>query len=144
MEGNKVRIKKVVILLVLTSMLSISSHSVFASRLDSSNLVNESKETEISPFVNWTGTAYVVVNYYTNVTSSNNFFDDRPTVTNHASNPGALTVRIINEKGAVVGEPKLVAPGTSVKLDTIPWNSGTYTLQARATSRIGTYYISID
>jgi hypothetical protein len=69
---------------------------------------------------------------------------DRPTVTNAAGNKGAIKVRIINAKGEQVGTVKTVNAGKSAKLDSIPWNSGTYTLQAKAVSSAGTYFITID
>ncbi|WP_274653271.1 hypothetical protein [Paenibacillus humicola] len=105
--------------------------------------VSPSTETEIVPYVNWTGSAYITTNAYSNITSSNNFFNDSPLVTNSANSPGTITVRILDSKGAQVGSTKTIAAGKSVRLDQIPWNSGTYTLQGKG-SVSGTYYISID
>lgn len=46
--------------------------------------------------------------------------------------------------GKQVGKVKEIGKGKSVKLDTIPWNSGTYTLKAMAVDQKGQYTISID
>ncbi|WP_366294374.1 hypothetical protein [Paenibacillus sp. AN1007] len=97
----------------------------------------------IVPYVNWSGSAYLTTNAFSNVTSSNNFFDDSPTVTNDANSPGTITVRIVNSSGEQVGGTKTIAAGKSAVMDTIPWNSGTYTLQAKG-SKAGYYNISID
>ena len=80
---------------------------------------------------------------YVNITSSNNIFPDSPLVTSDANNPGNVTIRVINEKGAQVGETKTIAPGSSVRLDQIPAFSGTYTIQGKA-SVAGTYTFNID
>lgn len=78
------------------------------------------------------------------MTSSNNIFNDSPKVTRDANNAGKIRVMIVNSKGAQVGKTKDVSPGKSVRMDQIPWNSGTYTLKAKALSKSGTYRIGID
>lgn len=93
----------------------------------------------------WTGTAYVSDVAYTNITSSNNLFSDNPKVTNGAGNDGKLSFRIVNKDGEPIGRAKDCNSGYSVTMDTIPFNSGTYTLQAKAESnKAGNYYITID
>ena len=79
----------------------------------------------VSPCIYWTGTAKLNTTDYVNITSSNNIFPDSPLVTSDANNPGNVTIRVINEKGAQVGETKTIAPGSSVRLDQIPAFSGT-------------------
>ena len=97
----------------------------------------------VSPCTYWTGTAKLNTTDYVNITSSNNIFPDSPLVTSDANNPGNVTIRVINEKGAQVGETKTIAPGSSVRLDQIPAFSGTYTIQGKA-SVAGTYTFNID
>lgn len=97
----------------------------------------------VSPCIYWTGTAKLNTTDYVNITSSNNIFPDSPLVTSDANNPGNVTIRVINEKGAQVGETKTIAPGSSVRLDQIPAFSGTYTIQGKA-SVAGTYTFNID
>lgn len=100
---------------------------------------------EIQRRVNWSGSAYISDTAYTNVTSSNNLFNDKPEVTNQAGNSGTLSFRIVNSKGEIVGSAKSCAVGSSVKMDEIPYNSGTYTLQAKAgTGKADYYSIKID
>lgn len=94
--------------------------------------------------VNWTGKAYLVTNAWSNITSSNNLFPDRPKVTNYASNKGTIKVRILNGNGAIVGAVKTVKKGESVTMDKIPAFSGTYTLQGMAVDTEGSYTINID
>ena len=91
----------------------------------------------VSPCIYWTGTAKLNTTDYVNITSSNNIFPDSPLVTSD------VTIRVINEKGAQVGETKTIAPGSSVRLDQIPAFSGTYTIQGKA-SVAGTYTFNID
>ena len=88
----------------------------------------------VSPCIYWTGTAKLNTTDYVNITSSNNIFPDSPLVTSDANNPGNVTIRVINEKGA---------QGSSVRLDQIPAFSGTYTIQGKA-SVAGTYTFNID
>ena len=97
----------------------------------------------VSPCIYWTGTAKLNTTDYVNITSSNNIFPDSPLVTSDANNPGNVTIRVINEKGAQVGETKTIPPGSSVRLDQIPAFSGTYTIQGKA-SVAGTYTFNID
>lgn len=133
-------------LLMVTGLcVSLAANSViaFASESESNIIATHSTQEQIQPRVNWKGLAYLAKEQWCNVTSSNNIFDDKPTVTNDASNPADICVRIINAAGAQVGEIKLVMVGESVTMDKIPWNSGTYTLQAY-TSTAGNYMISID
>jgi hypothetical protein len=103
----------------------------------------QNSNDEVRILVSWSGTAYLTKNAFSNITSSNNIFRDAPTVTNGADSPGNVTVRIKNSDGKQVGSEKTIAPGKSVKLDTIPAFSGTYTLQGKG-SVTGTYSITID
>lgn len=102
-----------------------------------------SDQEQIQPRVKWTGSAYLTAKQWCNVTASNNFFNDSPKVTNNAANPCAIKVRIINGSGEQVGKEKTVEIGKSVTMDEIPWNSGTYTLQAYS-EKSGNFTISID
>lgn len=92
----------------------------------------------------WSSTAYLVTNAYSNVTSSNNVFNDRPAITNNAGNKGSIRVKVVNSNGAQVGAVKTIGKGKTVRLDSIPWNSGTYTIKAMAVSAAGTYAIKVD
>ncbi|MGG3928571.1 T9SS type A sorting domain-containing protein [Metabacillus fastidiosus] len=134
--------KKVIIASCLSlSILGVAAAPNFA---NAEELSSSNKSGEITPRVSWSGTAYLVTDAYSNVTSSNNFFNDSPTVTNNAGNAGAIKVRIVNSSGKLVGTVKEIAAGKSARLDTIPWNSGTYTLQAMAVTKKGSYSIGID
>lgn len=53
-------------------------------------------------------------------------------------------MRIINSKGKKVGRTKTIKAGKTVKMDKIPALSGTYTLQAMAVDKAGSYTITID
>ncbi|EJQ42767.1 hypothetical protein IEQ_05146 [Bacillus cereus BAG6X1-2] len=135
--------KTIVISCLSLSILGLSSitpNNASAAELTSS----ESESKEIKPYVNWSGSAYLTTSAYSNVTSSNNIFNDRPTVTNYAGNKGSIKVRVVDSSGKQIGGVKEIAKGKSVKLDSIPWNSGTYTLQAKAISSNGSYSISIN
>lgn len=104
----------------------------------------QATQSTATAMIYWSSTAYLVTNAYSNVTSSNNIFNDSPVVTNNAGNKGAIKVKIVNSNGAQVGSVKTIGKGKTVRLDSIPWNSGTYTLKAMAVSSTGTYAIKID
>lgn len=129
---------------IIASCLSLSILGVSTA----SNIANAeeltSSDGEITPYVSWSGSAYLVTDVYSNVTSSNNIFPDSPTVTNNVSNAGSIKVRIVNSSGKQVGSAKEIRKGKSVVLDKIPAGSGTYTLQAKAIDKEGRYLISID
>lgn len=134
--------KKVIIASCLSlSILGISAAPIMAK---AEELPEESKLTEITPYVNWSGQAYLTTAAYSNVTSSNNFFSDSPTVTNASGNPGAIKVKVVNANGEQVGKVKEIGKGKSVKLDSVPWNSGDYTIKAMALDKNGQYTISVD
>lgn len=138
------KLKKALSAMGICVMLAATSVTAYAAEpMQASTAVTEN-DTRIQPRVNWTGKARLGLNVYYNVTSSNNIFPDTPTITNHAGNPGKIKVRIVNSKGKIVAGPKEVAAGKSVKLGQIPAFSGTYTLQAMALSKAGSYTISID
>lgn len=59
------------------------------------------------------------------------------------NNAGDVTIRVLNENGEMVGGTKTVSPGSSVRLDVIPFDSGTYRIQGKATVE-GNYYFDID
>ncbi|MGG2114185.1 hypothetical protein ABFY60_28040 [Lysinibacillus pakistanensis] len=107
---------------IIASCLSLSILGVSAAPIaNAEELTGESPETiEVTPFIDWSGKAYLVTGAYTNVTSSNNIFSDSPLVTNVLGNKGSIKVRVMNEKGAQVGTVKTIAVGKSVKLDSIP------------------------
>ncbi len=96
-------------LLMVTGLcVSLAANSViaFASESESNNTATHSTQEQIQPRVNWKGSAYLAEKQWCNVTSSNNIFSDKPKVTNDASNPASIRVRIINGSGAQVGEVK--------------------------------------
>lgn len=141
----KKNIGKTLVITGLCASLAATPLIAFASENGENTLsVVSQQENEIQPRVNWTGTAYLSKGKWCNVTSSNNIFPDKPQVTNASGNKGTIEVRIINEKGEIVGSKKTIKVGKTVTLDNIPAFSGTYTLQAKAIDKSGTYTISID
>lgn len=81
--------------------------------------------------------------YYNNIATSNNLFPDQPIVYSNGNNPGTVLIRVLDDKGQVVGNVKRVAPDSSVRLDTIPAMSGTYTIQGQ-TAVSGNYTFTIN
>lgn len=134
--------KRIISILAATIILGNSSLT-FANSINQ-NINKEIKTSEKQTKVKWTGSTYLTSGQWGNVTSSNNIFPDKPLVTNHANNPGELQVRILNSSGKQVGTTKNVKPGKSVRMDSIPAFSGTYTLQANPVENSGTYTVSID
>lgn len=136
--------KKILMSAFLCISLTASSMTVMAGGNNPENSTDEQTVIKLRR-VYWSGTAYVSDTAYTNITSSNNLFDDNPKVTNSAGNAGKLSFRIVDKNGEPIGRVKVCIDGYSVTMDTIPFNSGTYTLQAKADSgKAGSYYITID
>lgn len=80
---------------------------------------------------------------WNNVMGANNVVSDRPQITNLLNNPGAITVRVVQSlTGDIISQEQTLDLGQSVRLDRIPWNSGSYTLQAKATVD-GSYRINV-
>lgn len=128
----------VVILLLTTSLPAFATNSVSAEAVEQSE-ANEAVQSRIY----WNGSAYLQSGLFCTIVGSNNLFGDAPLVTSNANNPGTVMLRVVNGSGAVVGNIKRVAPGESVRLDTIPATSGTYTIQGR-TAVSGTYSFVIN
>lgn len=136
--------KKLLAILGICVVMSATSVTAFAATIPSQTETNVDTNKDVQPRVKWTGKARLGTGVYYNVTSSNNIFADSPKVTNHAGNPGKIRVRVINSKGEQVGSTKDIKAGSSVRLDKIPAFSGTYTLQAKALDKSGSYTITID
>ncbi len=99
-------------------------------------------EQTATPRINWDGTAWLGTTGYYTITTSNNWFDDAPLVISDGNNAGDVTIQVLNEQGVRVGSRKTVSPGESVRLDSIPYDSGTYRIQGKAEVE-GTYYFDI-
>ena len=138
------KLKKMATVLGMCVVMASTSTSTLAAETPYQKEANIDEGNMIQPRVNWTGKARLGTGNYYNVTSSNNIFRDSPKVTNHAGNPGTIKVRIINSKGKKVGRTKTIKAGKTVKMDKIPALSGTYTLQAMAVDKAGSYTITID
>lgn len=136
--------KKVLAIMGICIAMTTTSVTAFAASIPNSTEINKEENNVIQPRVDWTGRARLNTDVFYNVTSSNNIFRDSPKVTNHSGNPGRIKVRIINSSGKQVGKAKEIKAGSSVKMDRIPALSGTYTLQAKALDKAGSYTITID
>lgn len=149
-KGGKVlKIKSLSI--AACSLLSLGiiapNSAVFAESSENVSTVSsevKSGEYEIMPLVNWSGSATLSTKTWNNITSSNNFFKDSPTVTNNANNSSSIKVRIVDTSGKVIGSTKTVGLGKTVTMDQIPAFSGTYTLQGKSLDKNGTFSIKID
>ena len=137
------KVQKGIMILGLCAVLAITPGTALAAESLVAMETN-SEQQAVQPRIKWTGNAYVALNEWCNVTSSNNIFADSPTVTSYASNPGLVQLRIINEAGAQVGRIQSVNSVNSVTMDKIPALSGTYTLQARAVTSPGVYTFTVD
>lgn len=137
------KLKKLIAVMGMCVVMVSASTSALAAEIPDQKELSINEENIIQPRVNWTGNARLSTDGYYNVTSSNNIFRDSPKVTNHAGNPGTIKVRIINGNGKQVGNTKGIKAGKTVTMDQIPAFSGTYTLQAKAISKAGSYTITI-
>ena len=140
------KLPAIVLSLALASALSTSAFAAEPVQMnnvsaDVSSMITT--QAEKSPRIKWTGTAQLNPDVYSNITASNNIFPDSPLITSSSKNPGIVTVRVINSKGNQVGGTKTMRPGESARLDRIPANSGTYTIQGYA-EVAGEYTFSVD
>lgn len=134
--------KRVFALIVALVMVASMTTSAYAVEASTAAYKTETQQSA-TPRINWGGTAYLTTTGYCNITDSNNFFNDSPLVISDGNNPGDVTLRVLNESGLQVGGLKVVEPGQSVRLDSIPHDSGTYRIQGKATVE-GSYYFDID
>ncbi|MCL2416237.1 MAG: hypothetical protein FWD01_05410 [Defluviitaleaceae bacterium] len=89
-------------------------------------------------------TTYVPASGWSNVVTDNNWLDATLEITNHADNAGDLEFRVLNENGAIIMDSFLIPLGsTTTAPKKIPFNSGTYSLQARAVSAPANYTITV-
>lgn len=136
--------KKFFSLLLAMIMVFSMSATAFAAEI-SEPVIKETPAAEetVTPRIYWNGTAILNTTNYQNITSSNNIFKDSPVVTSNANNASYVYIRVIDGKGAQIGNTKIVWPGESVTLDAIPAFSGTYTIQGKA-GVSGTYTFNVD
>ncbi|MBC9723072.1 MAG: hypothetical protein H9W82_17965 [Lactobacillus sp.] len=84
--------------------------------------------------LSWSGSTYLTSGGWCNVISDNNFFSANVEVTNKNGNSGPVTVRIIDGKGNLLVEEEEIKVGKTKRFSGIAWNSGTYIVQAKATT----------
>ena len=129
---------------MIIALVMAVSMTALACAAEAPTAVNDvTAEQSISPRINWDGTAWLVTDHFTTITTSDNIFNDSPLVISDGNNASNVTLRVLNEKGEQVGDTKVVAPGKSVRSDQIPHDSGTYRIQGKATIE-GNYYFDID
>lgn len=135
------KLKKVAVFAMCAmTMMTFMPQNVSAES-DENTIKTSTPETKI----NWSGYAYLSDEAWCNIVTSDNLFRDSPTVVNKAGNKGDIRVRVLNEKGVVIIKSTRVSVGNQKKLDKIPFNSGTYTIQGIADKgKAGKYQISVD
>ena len=104
------------------------------------------EDTAISatePRINWLGSVNLLHNMWSTVFTDNNLINAIVTIKSDKGNPGLAKFRIIGGNGQLIGEVITVAPGESIKTSVIPYNSGTYKIQAIAVDVLGKYYFDI-
>ncbi|MBP3904010.1 hypothetical protein [Turicibacter sp.] len=92
--------------------------------------------------LSWSGSTYLTSGQWCNVISDNNFFNANVEVTNQVGSPGSITVRIVDGKGNLLVGEQTIAVGTTKRFSGIPWNSGTYIVQAKAKTT-GTHFFHV-
>lgn len=133
--------KKLVAFALALVLMASMSVPAYASEIPDNTSVTVAEQT-VTPRINWDGTAWLVTTGFCTITTSNNWFDDAPLVISDGNNAGDVTIRVLNEKGVQVGSEKTVPPGGSIRLDSIPFDSGTYRIQGKAEVE-GNYYFDI-
>ena len=133
------------IALSLAMVFTLSATAFAAEPVSSDTPIASTTQDEITPRIYWSGTAELTKTTWNNITSSNNIFPDSPLITSDSSNPGTVTVRVLNGDGEQVGGTKTMRPGESARLDQIPAFSGAYTIQGFVYSgSAGTYSFTVD
>lgn len=108
---------------------------------ESSSTETEIQSSEEEKIV-WEGSAYLEAGHYSNIAGANNIFRENLVITSSKDNYATVTLCIVDNKGAVVGSKKTVAPGESVTMDEIPALSGYYMVQGSPDTS-GQYYFII-
>lgn len=136
--------KKIFAFILSIAMVVSMSTTAFAAEIPTSGSDNAANlEQMVAPRIKWDGTAWLGTDAFYTIVTSDNIFDDAPLVKSDGNNAGDVTIRVLNEDGDPVGSTKTVSPGSSVRLDTIPSDSGIYRIQGKA-KVTGNYKFNID
>ena len=134
---------------IASSMFTSITPSAFASESKIENthqiksvIEQSADESYKEERIKWSATVTLKTDSFKKLTSYNNLFADRPLVTNN-HNKWAFKLEVRNKYGRVL-QSTTVSPGSSVKCNTIPANSGEISFYARAMGGNGDYTITID
>lgn len=78
-----------------------------------------------------------------NIAASKSMFAHSPMIVSDEENIGDVHIRVLDDRGQIVGSIKTVSPGRSVTVDEIPAFSGTCTIQGKAAKSGGNYMFKI-
>ena len=89
------------------------------------------QQDDITKF-NWGGTAYLPKDRWGNVVADNNIFNADVTVTYIGGKQDDVLVQVIDNRGNLIAGPTPLIVGETITVSDIPWNSGTFLIQAKA------------
>lgn len=78
------------------------------------------------------------------IKQGNNVISFNPKITNYSDSPNAIWIKYVNSSGSTIGNPVLVAAGSTATYATIPYNAGTYTIYAKAYQTEGSYHFKFS
>ena len=78
------------------------------------------------------------------IKQGNNVISFNPKITNYSDSPNAIWIKYVNSSGSTIGNPVLVAAGSTATYATIPYNAGTYKIYAKAYQTEGSYHFKFS
>lgn len=116
------------------------SSPVFAS--EDANLKTISSEKTAEPYLNIQNQVYNLTTGWSTIATDNNWMDATIKVTNHAGSDGWIMLRVLDKNGAEVDATDGgISPGGWGTVS-VPFNKGTYKLEAKA-QKSGKYILTI-
>jgi hypothetical protein len=109
------------------------------------NLPDEQAEDEIEeiplPLI-WSGDIYLSTSGYSTIISNNNWLNEDLMIMNSNLSAGTVYIRVTSTAGFT--KTIQVSAGSTGHIYDIPWNSGTYTITAKAADTTGWYHLTIN
>ena len=93
------------------------------------------------------GTAYsahIKCDTFYNIAAISSVLHSSPVVASDDDNLGAVYIRVLNDKGEIICDSILVAPGEMIALSEIPAFGGTCTIQGKAAEANGEYTFTVN
>ena len=140
--------KAITTILLACTIILPNTIGTIAQEIDEVNEINEvttqtTGEQKKGLRLNVSMTTFLYMDKWTNLTSDNNLFTANIDVTNVDGNEADIKVRVINEEGNVICEPKIIYVGNTLRFGPIPANTGKYIVQAQSINYSGYFNLKV-